>query len=80
MDYIKKKNYIKTANVWRKQNPEHADSGVVLIWNDEVYGWKNSLRDPQDEQPGAIAVDIVGGVFVAEGGNCDDGANAWRLG
>lgn len=43
-------NYVEIARSWRLQNPEHADSGIVLIWNDAVYGWKNCLRDPQHER------------------------------
>lgn len=27
-------NYVEIARSWRLQNPEHADSGIVLIWND----------------------------------------------
>jgi hypothetical protein len=42
--------------------------GIVLVWQGTVYGWKNELRDPQHEQPGAIAVDPAGQVFIAEGG------------
>lgn len=53
-------NYVEIARSWRLQNPEHADSGIVLIWNDAVYGWKNCLRDPQHERPGAIAIDSSG--------------------
>lgn len=39
--------YEKIANTWRIANEEHAQSGVVLIWKGEVYGWKNCLRDAQ---------------------------------
>ncbi|HCM7833574.1 TPA: antirestriction protein ArdR [Klebsiella quasipneumoniae subsp. quasipneumoniae] len=65
------------ARSWRLQNPEHADSGIVLIWNDAVYGWKNCLRDPQHERPGAIAIDSSEHIFIAEGGNEYDGAKCW---
>ncbi|GHN94396.1 hypothetical protein MY006_50330 [Escherichia coli] len=64
------------AALWRQANQEH-QGGVVLIWQGAVYGWKNELRDPQHEQPGAVAVDESGGVFVAEGGNEYDGAKCW---
>ncbi|WP_445439432.1 antirestriction protein ArdR [Citrobacter portucalensis] len=69
--------YEKIANTWRIANEEHAQSGVVLIWKGEVYGWKNCLRDAQHERPGAIAVDVTGNVFIAEGGNDYDGAKVW---
>ncbi|CZZ74664.1 antirestriction protein ArdR [Enterobacter hormaechei] len=61
---------------WRQVNQENP-GGVVLIWQGAVYGWKNELRDPQHEQPGAVAVDETGCVFVAEGGNEYDGAKCW---
>lgn len=70
-------NYVEIARSWRLQNPEHADSGIVLIWNDAVYGWKNCLRDPQHERPGAIAVDTSEHIFITEGGNEYDGAKCW---
>lgn len=69
--------YVKISQAWRIANAEHAQSGIVLIWNDEVYGWKNCLRDAQHERPGAIAVDVTGNIFIAEGGNDYDGAKAW---
>lgn len=65
-----------TAAKWRAGNQDHRD-GVVLVWEGEVYGWKNDLRDPASERPGAYAVDKVGLVFKAEGGNDYDGAESW---
>ncbi|WP_407214890.1 hypothetical protein [Enterobacter kobei] len=37
-------NYVEMAG-WRLQNPEHADSGALLIWNDAVLraGKANSV-------------------------------------
>lgn len=71
-------NYIKIAADWREQQPKsRALSGVVLIWTDYVYGWKNTLRDAKDEQPGAIAVDIKNNIYIAEGGNKQNGADSW---
>ncbi|QIM40630.1 antirestriction protein ArdR [Escherichia coli] len=52
-------------------------AAVVLIWNDAVYGWKNCLRDPQHERPGAIAIDSSEHIFIAEGGNEYDGSKCW---
>ncbi|RML68641.1 hypothetical protein ALP42_200096 [Pseudomonas savastanoi pv. nerii] len=65
-----------TAAKWRAGNQEHRD-GVVLVWEGEVYGWKNELRDPASERPGACAVDKAGLVFRAEGGDDYNGAEAW---
>ncbi|WP_256138696.1 antirestriction protein ArdR [Serratia quinivorans] len=69
--------HVEIAKKWREQNAEHASDGVVLIWDRKVYGWKNCLRDAQQERPGAIAVDRDAHVFVAEGGNDYDGALRW---
>lgn len=70
-------DYLNIARRWRQQNPDQADSGIVLIWQKTVYGWKNCLRDPHEEQPGAIAVDCNDHIFIAEGGNDYDGAKCW---
>jgi len=40
-----------TATEWRASNREQP-GGVVLVWEGEVYGWKNELRDPASERPG----------------------------
>lgn len=64
------------AALWRQANQENP-GGVVLIWQGAVYDWKDELRDPQHEQPGAVAVDDAGCVFVAEGGTEYDGAKCW---
>lgn len=34
-----------TATKWRAGNQEHR-RGVVLVFEYEVYGWKDELRDP----------------------------------
>ena len=71
---------VATAARWRTANPEHR-GGVVLVWQGSVYGWKDCLRDPHHEQPGAYAVDASGHVYIAGGGNEYDGAEEWsRLG
>ncbi|HCN5947583.1 TPA: antirestriction protein ArdR [Escherichia coli] len=71
-------NYLTIAKKWRNtQNEPHTISGIVLIWEGQVYGWKDSLRDPNHERPNAIAVDENGRVFRAEGGNDYDGAERW---
>lgn len=65
-----------TATKWRVNNHEHC-AGVVLVWEGDVYGWKNELRDPESERPGSYAVDKAGLVFKAVGGDDYNGANAW---
>ena len=71
-------HYADIAAKWRSKQPENrAKTGVVLIWDGEVYGWKNCLRDAIHERPNAVAVDEQGRVFRAEGGNDYDGAKCW---
>lgn len=65
-----------TAAQSRAANPERV-SGVVLVWQGSVYGWKNSLRDAGHERPGVYAVDEAGHVFIAEGGDDYNGAKCW---
>lgn len=75
-----KENLQSIAKKWRLQDSnKERKEGIVLIWEDQVYGWKNCLRDPSHEQPGALAVDIDGNIFIAEGGNSFDGARTWTL-
>jgi hypothetical protein len=52
--------------------------GVVLFWRGQAYGWKNCLRDPQHECPGALAVDADGRAYQAIDGNERDGAQRWQ--
>ncbi len=68
---------IEAAMTWRTANPQHMLTGVVLVWNGEVYGWKDRLRDPQHERPGVLAVDVRGHVWQAIGGTYQCGAKAW---
>lgn len=65
-----------TATQWRAANQDH-HGGVVLIWENAVYGWKNCLRDASHERPGAYAVDEAGDVFISEGGDDYNGAKCW---
>ncbi|MDI2145036.1 antirestriction protein ArdR [Pseudomonas sp. ITA] len=65
-----------TVTKWRQRNQER-HGGVVLVWQGEVYGWKNCLRDAVHERPGAYAIDEYGHVFIAEGGDDQNGARCW---
>lgn len=69
-------NYDDIVQQWRADNPKYKN-GVVLIWDGTVYGWKNELRDPGHERPGAVAVDASGRVYTACGGSYQDGAAEW---
>ena len=67
------------ANEWRSMQDEpRASTGVVLIYEGRVYGWKNALRDPHHERPCAVAVDPAGTMWMATGGNDQDGALRWQ--
>ena len=70
------KQAARVALKYRKD--EQQPGGVVLVWAGQAYGWKNELRDPQHERPGALALDAEGGVWEATGGNDQDGARAWE--
>lgn len=71
-----KKSIIELARKWRIDNQVY-EGGVVLIANDQVYGWKSTLREPENECPGSLAVDIEGHIFEAQGGDDYDGAKCW---
>jgi len=58
-------------------HPEMESSGYVLIFQGEAYAWRDVLRDPSTERPGVIAVDSIGRVFEAQGGDVKSGARAW---
>lgn len=71
------------VNAFKRGKPECAH-GIVLFTRLEdqswfFYAWKNTLRDPQAEKPGSLALDQYGNVWIAEGGNDYDGAKQWSL-
>lgn len=75
MTHLEQETLRAIAAEWRLS--EQHDAGVVLIGQNNAYGWKSSLRDPQSEQPGVYAVDDDGHIFKTEGGNDYDGAEIW---
>jgi len=74
-------DYMKLANEWRdihaEQTPAIATSGIVLIWENQAYAWRDKIRDASTEKPGVIAVDTEGRTFKAEGGDDYNGAKCW---
>ncbi len=68
----------KLANEWRQDWGYVDKGGVIVVFNDEVQGWVNELRDPQSWRPGCIACDSEGNQFIAVGGNNSDGAERWE--
>ncbi|MDZ5605327.1 antirestriction protein ArdR [Pseudomonas sp. RP23018S] len=65
-----------TSAKWREGNQEYC-GGIVLMWEWDVYGWMNELRDPASERPGVYGVDKDGLIFRAEGGDDYNGAKTW---
>ena len=68
---------IKLAESYRRE--EGQSGGIVLVYAGQVYGWKNELREPHQERPGALAVSARNCVWLAYGGNDQDGAKSWEL-
>ncbi len=68
----------KLANEWRQDWGYVEKGGVVILFNNEVQGWSDELRDPNLWVPGCIACDSDGNQFLAVGGNNSDGAERWE--
>lgn len=75
--WLDKELAVAVAQRYRSQHPEH-EAGVVLVWLDEAYGWKERLCSPESERPGVYAVDAQGSAWVAVDGNDYDGAERWE--
>jgi len=66
------------ADQYRENERPDLKGGVVVIFDNEVSGWMDELRDPQGWEPGCFAVDEDGNVWVSVGGNAYDGAESWQ--
>ena len=66
----------KQAAEFRQQNNLSPD-GYVLFHEGEPCGWVKTLDHPQGWVPSCIALSADGEVFVAVGGNDQDGAREW---
>lgn len=62
---------------WRQEKEYAGRGGVVVLFNGEVQGWVNMLRNPEHWQPGCIAVDEGGRTWTTIAGNDRDGALMW---
>lgn len=71
-----KSSIVNACKKWRRENPKY-QGGLVLTWKGKVYGWKDKLRDPQQERPGVVAVDEDDTIFIATGGDDYSGAKTW---
>ena len=70
------KSMVKKAKAYREEN--NRQNGIVLFFHGNIYGWKNELRNPECEQPGAVAIDRHGNQWVASGGDPYNGADRWE--
>lgn len=75
---VAKMQPLEVAQAYRAEH-QTPPGGVVLLWGGTAYGWKNALRDPGHERPGALAVDVDGHVFQAQGGDDYHGAKVWAV-
>lgn len=62
------------ARRWRTTWGYEGRGGVVILFDGEVQSWVNELRNPEDWQPGCIAIDETGKSWTAIAGNADQGA------
>lgn len=75
-------NFIESATTWRESNYGNGESyvgkgGVVVFHKTQVQGWVNELRNPEEWEPGCIAINEDGDMFMTVGGNAQTGAESW---
>lgn len=70
---------VAVAEKWRRSQDDERrrNTGVVRVWAGQVYGWAGELGRASTERPGALAVGARGSVWVAVGGNAENGAQSW---
>jgi hypothetical protein len=72
------KQMMNTVNKWRTNNIERVAGGVIVVCDDEIQGWVNELRDPEHWRPGCIAINENGELYLATGGDDQNGAKSWQ--
>ncbi|ODB85600.1 hypothetical protein A3194_12240 [Candidatus Thiodiazotropha endoloripes] len=70
---------LRISTQWRRENGYQGYGGVVVLFDGEVQGWCNQLRDPDHWRSGCIAIDELGQHWEAVGGNEQFGALDWRI-
>lgn len=70
-------NPVQIAHRWREREGYVGRGGVVVVFAGQAAGWMNELRDPQNWEPGCIAVDEAGNTWTATGGEPQNGATRW---
>ncbi len=68
---------LELAEAFRQAHPKLAKHGFVLIFEDEVTGWKRRLLHPETELPGTYAVGVDSTIFQACGGDWMGGARSY---
>ncbi|MDR8093300.1 hypothetical protein KPB05_38235 [Burkholderia gladioli] len=71
------KMMIDDACRYRQQKGLVGKGGVVVLFQGEVQGRVNRLRNPDHWQPGCIAVDERGHMWTTIAGSERDGALMW---
>lgn len=64
------------AREWRVKWGYVGRGGLVLVYEDEIQGWLDRLRDPDHWIPGVIAFDEDGNSWLTAGGT-RAGADKW---
>lgn len=62
---------------WRTENGYAGKGGVVVVFNEEVQGWVNTLRNPEHWVAGCFAVNELGEIWQTIGGDENNGALMW---
>lgn len=62
---------------WRERRGYVGKGGVVVVFEGDVQSWVNELRNPDDWQPGCVAIDEQGKSWTAIGGDPYVGALMW---
>jgi hypothetical protein len=68
---------INVAMEWRKERGYKGRGGVVVVYQGEVQGWMNELRDPAHWVAGCVAVDETGQRWQTIAGDDANGALMW---
>ena len=65
------------AATWRDINGYTGKGGVIVIYQGEVQGWVNELRNPEHWVSGCTAIDERGRTWTAIAGDDNNGALLW---
>lgn len=76
---LENKHFVSIALQWRIANGYVNKGGVVVIFNGEVQGWANEVRNPEHWASGCFAINEKGEIWQTIAGNSNDGALMWLL-